>query len=68
MHLRLAESGHQRGRCNYEDSLRCHATVSHLTSGLATVVATCQQGSEHMLEVSVGEVDGPATQIGDTRN
>lgn len=44
------------------------ATVSHLTSGLATVAATCQQGSEHMLEVLVGEVDGPATQIGDTRN
>lgn len=44
------------------------ATVNHLTSGLATVAATCQQGSERMLEVLVGDVDGPVTQIGDTRN
>ncbi len=42
----------------------CHATVSHLTSRLATVAAMCQHSNEHMLKVVAGE--GGGSTEGDT--
>lgn len=43
----------------------CHATVSQLTSRLATVAATCQHSNEHMVKVLVG--DGGKTPEGDRK-
>ncbi len=44
-----------------------HATVSHLTSRLATVAAMCQHSNEHMLKVVVWEGGGGGkTTEGDT--
>lgn len=63
-HERSCKHGHG----NYEAFAWCHATVSYLTSGLATVAATCQHSNEHMLKVMVGEGDGSKTTEGDTIN
>ena len=52
--LDLTESRCQPGHSKYRASgapVWCHATVRHLTSGLATVVAMCQHSNEHMLKV-----------------
>lgn len=58
LHLTYERRRQQHGRSNYEASEApawCHATVSHLTSRLAPVAATCQHSNEHMLKVVVGE-------------
>lgn len=44
---------------------RCRATVSQLTSRLATVAATCQHSNEHMVKVLAG--DGGKTREGDRK-
>lgn len=62
--LRHNERGRQHGHGNCEGSDApdwCHATVSQLTSRLATVAATCQHSNEHMVKVVVGEGDGSKT-------
>lgn len=71
LHLTYERRRQQHGRSNYEASEApawCHATVSHLTSRLAPVAATCQHSNEHMLKVVVGEGDGSKTTGGDTVN
>lgn len=63
-HERRRQRGY--GNCEASDApVWCHATVSQLTSRLATVAATCQHSNEHMVKVLVGEGDGSKTRESD---